>query len=88
MPRQRREVTMTQLLEKAVTKVSKLTAAEQNVIATMILDELAEEEQWDIAFAQSQDKLAKLAEKVREDIKMGRVKKMGFDEDIVYRQFG
>jgi hypothetical protein len=33
-----------------------------------------------MVFARSQDKLAKLAEKVREDIKAGRVMKMGFDE--------
>ena len=46
----------------------------------MILDELADEQQWDMAFARSQDKLAMLAEKVREDIKAGRVRKMGFDE--------
>jgi len=71
---------MTQRFGKAIAKVSKLTAAEQNAIATLILDELGDEEEWDIAFAQSQDQLAKLAEKVREDIKMGRVKKMGFDE--------
>jgi len=71
---------MTQLFGKAIAKVSKLTPAEQNAIATLILDELGDEEEWDIAFAQSQDQLAKLAEKVREDIKMGRVKKMGFDE--------
>jgi len=41
---------------------------------------LDDEVQWEMAFAHSQDKLAKLAEKTREDIKKGRVKKMGFDE--------
>jgi restriction endonuclease len=71
---------MTRLFGQAIAKVSTLTSAEQNAIATMILDELADEEKWKLSFAQSQDKLAKLADKVREDIKMGRVKKMGFDE--------
>ncbi|WP_069470343.1 hypothetical protein [Candidatus Marithrix sp. Canyon 246] len=71
---------MTQLFGQAIAKVSELTSAEQNAIATMILDELADEEKWKLSFAQSQDQLAKLADKVREDIKMGRVKKMGFDE--------
>jgi len=46
----------------------------------LILAELADDEKWDTVFAASQDKLAKLANKVRDDIKMGRVKKMGFDE--------
>jgi hypothetical protein len=71
---------MTQLLEKAIAEIYKLPATEQDAIAAMILDELADEQQWDMAFACSQDKLAKLAEKVREDIKAGRVRDMGFDE--------
>jgi hypothetical protein len=71
---------MTQLLEKAIAEIYKLPATDQDAIAAMILDELAEEQQWDMIFARSQDKLAKLAEKVREDIKAGRVMKMGFDE--------
>ena len=71
---------MTQLLEKAIAEIYKLPATDQDAIAAMILDELADEQQWDMIFARSQDKLAKLAEKVREDIKAGRVRKMGFDE--------
>lgn len=71
---------MTQLLEKAIAEIYKLPATEQDAIAAMILDELADEQQWDMAFAYSQDKLAKLAEKVREDTKAGRVREMGFDE--------
>jgi hypothetical protein len=71
---------MTSLLEKAIAEIHKLPAVEQDAIATIILDELADEQQWDMAFARSQDKLARLAEKVREDIKAGRVREMGFDE--------
>lgn len=71
---------MTQLLEKAIAKVHKLPDVQQDEIATIILDELADELQWDIAFANSQDKLASLADRVRSDIKAGRVRKLGFDE--------
>ena len=71
---------MTELLEKAVAEVSKRTAVQQNIIAAMILEELEDEEQWDNTFARSQDKLAKLADKARENFKKGCVKKMGFDE--------
>ncbi len=71
---------MTKLLEKALAEVHKLPATGQDAIAMMILDELADEQQWDIVFAQSQDNLSRMAEKAREDIKAGRVKKMGFDE--------
>ena len=71
---------MTELLEKALAEVSKLSDEEQDMIAAVILDVLKDERQWEAAFAASQDKLAKLAEKVREDIRAGRVRKMGFDE--------
>jgi len=71
---------MTQLLEKALTEVYKLPPEKQDVIAAVILEELEDEQRWDAAFAESQDKLAKLAQKVRADIKGDHVKKMGFDE--------
>ncbi|RKU09291.1 hypothetical protein C6502_13370 [Candidatus Poribacteria bacterium] len=71
---------MTQLLEKALIAVYKLPPEKQDAIAAVILEELEDEQQWDEAFAASQDKLAQLAEKVRADIKAGRVTKMGFDE--------
>ena len=70
---------MTELLEKALAEVSKLSAAEQDAIAALILETLEDERQWEEAFAASQDKLAKLAEKVREDIRAGRVRETGFD---------
>jgi hypothetical protein len=70
---------MTELLEKALAEVSKLSAEEQDAIASLILDALEDDRQWDAAFAASQNKLAKLAEKVREDIRAGQVRKMGFD---------
>ena len=71
---------MTQLLEKALTEVYKLPPEKQDAIATLILEELEDERLWDKAFAESQDKLALLARKVRADIKADRIKKMGIDE--------
>lgn len=71
---------MTQLLEQAITKVQGLPTEEQDAIASLILDELADEAQWDQAFARSQDQLAKLASKVRDDIQAGRVRDVGIDE--------
>jgi len=61
-------------------EVHKLSEEQQDAIASMILEELADDQKWDAAFAQSQDELAKLAAKAREDIKAGRARKMGFDE--------
>lgn len=71
---------MTQLLEKALTEVAKLAPEAQDAIAAIILQELEDEQRWETAFAASQPQLAKLAEKVRSDIRAGRVRKMGFDE--------
>ena len=68
---------MARLLEKALTAVYKLPPEKQDAIAAVILEELEDEQQWDEAFAASQDKLA---QKVRADIKSGHVTKMGFDE--------
>jgi hypothetical protein len=70
---------MTTLLEKALSEVAKLTPEAQDAIATLILEELEDEQRWDATFAATQPQLAKLAEKVRGDIRAGRVRKMGFD---------
>lgn len=71
---------MTQLLEQAFSKVKNLPAAEQDAIAALILDELADEQRWQESFSRSQDPLARLAAKAREDIRAGRVKTGGFDQ--------
>jgi hypothetical protein len=62
---------MTQLLEQALTAVRELPEAEQDAIAALILDELADEKRWDAAFARSQDKLASMAAKARDDVQAG-----------------
>ena len=71
---------MTQLLQKALAEVEKLSAPEQDAIAELILDELADEQHWEEQFARSQNKLAELAQKARQDIREGRVRSMGIDE--------
>lgn len=71
---------MTQLLQEALAEVNRLSEPDQDAIARMILEELADEARWDTAFANSQGPLAKLAAKVREDIQAGRVTNQGMDE--------
>ncbi len=71
---------MTQLLEQAIGEARKLPAPEQDAIAALILEELADERRWDEAFAASQDRLSELAAKVRRDIAAGRVRDVGIDE--------
>ena len=71
---------MTQLLEKALAQVSRLPDPDQDAIASLILDELADYRQWDEAFARSQEQLGRLADRVRQDIRVGRVRNIGIDE--------
>ncbi len=71
---------MTQLLQQAIAELQKLPAPDQDAIATMILAEITDEKNWDEAFANSQDQLSAMADKVREDIRAGRVRGQGIDE--------
>ncbi len=52
---------MTELLERAISKLQTLPESEQNVIASMILEEMEDEKRWDESFSRSSDVLAKLA---------------------------
>jgi hypothetical protein len=71
---------MTQLLEQAIAELHKLSASDQDAIASLILAEITDERRWETAFANSQAQLQKMADKVRDDIRAGRVCDMGFDE--------
>jgi hypothetical protein len=64
---------MTQLPEQAMGEVRKLPDADQDAIAAIILEEIADDRRWDDAFARSQDQLERLANRVREDIRAGKV---------------
>ena len=65
---------MTQLLEKALSEVAKLPAAEQDDVAAILLDELASERRWTESLAKSQDVLARLAEDALSEHAAGRTK--------------
>jgi len=53
---------MTKLLEKALQEVSRLPDEQQDALAAMILEELADEKRWADSFARSGDTLARLAQ--------------------------
>jgi hypothetical protein len=71
---------MTQLLERAIEELKKLEEPDQDSLAALILEEIADEQAWDEAFARSQPQLARIAAKVREDIRQGRVRDIEVDE--------
>lgn len=68
------------MLEQALERLKGLTAAEQDAMAALILEELADEAHWDSQFAGSQDQLARLAERARQEIRAGKVRDVGIDE--------
>ncbi len=65
---------MTQLLQRAIEEAQKLPGPAQDAIATLILEQIADDRAWDESFARSQDRLAQLAQKAREDVAAGRVR--------------
>ncbi len=71
---------MTQLLEQAWSEIQKLPPSDQDAVAAIILEEIADERRWDESFARSTEQLSRLAEKVRADIRAGRVHNLGMDE--------
>lgn len=59
--REEEEITMTTLLQQAFVEAAKLSSAEQDLLASRLLAELAAEDDFDRAIARSTDKLARLA---------------------------
>ncbi len=70
---------MTNLLEEAFAKISKLPPEEQDALAAMLLDELASERRWDRAFARSQEQLARLADETLAEFEEGKTTPLAED---------
>ena len=67
---------MTELLERAFAEASKLPQEVQDMLAKMLLADLAAEEKWDETFAKSQDKLALLADEALTEYQNGKTKNL------------
>ncbi len=67
---------MTQLLKKAMKKVSSLPDNEQDEIARLILDEIEDEKLWQKQFESTQDELLILADEALREEKSGKTKQM------------
>jgi hypothetical protein len=65
---------MTQLLDKAISAVSKLPAQDQDALAAMLFEEIASEHRWSELFEQSQDALGKLAAEALTEHASGKTK--------------
>ena len=65
---------MTQLLEKAINKAHSLPIPEQDILASIILDEIDSEENWATSFTKSQDLLSTLANEAIAEHAAGKTK--------------
>lgn len=70
---------MTELLEQAIIKLKNLPASQQDAMATMILEELEDEKQWDEAFERSPDALAFLAFQAMAEYRAGKTQQLDPD---------
>jgi len=70
---------MTKLLERAFTEAGKLTSAEQDLLASRLLAELADEDEFDRAIAASADKLAVLASEALSEHRAGKTQELDPD---------
>lgn len=71
---------MTEQLKQAFAKASELEPEEQDQFAAWILAELESEERWQNLFAESEEALAKLAQKAREEHAAGLTLPLDPDE--------
>jgi hypothetical protein len=69
-------IAMTELLEQVITKLKTLPESEQDVIATMVLEELEDDMKWEKAFARSEDMLAKLAAEAMTEYREGKTQEL------------
>jgi hypothetical protein len=67
---------MTERLEQAIAQLKSLPTDKQDAIATLILEELEDDQQWDESFARSPDLLAKLAADAMTEYRAGKTQEL------------
>lgn len=70
---------MTDMLEKAFAEASKLPLQEQDALANWILDELASENRWEMAFTNSSDALTRLSQEALAEHRKGHTEPLDPD---------
>lgn len=67
---------MTELLEQAIAQLKTLPTDKQDAIATLILEEIEDEQRWDESFARSPNLLAKLAAEAMVEYRAGKTQEL------------
>ena len=70
---------MTTLLQEAFAKASELPPAEQDLLASRLLAELAEDDEFDRAIAASSESLARLAREALGEYRAGKTQELDPD---------
>ena len=70
---------MTELLKRAFDEASKLSADEQDALASELLQDLKGEHRWDTALESSQDELRSLADEALKEHRTGRTQPLDPD---------
>ncbi|HWF44480.1 MAG TPA: hypothetical protein VG537_07555 [Candidatus Kapabacteria bacterium] len=70
---------MTKLLEQAFSEIQKLSEHDQDVLASLIIQEMLSERKWDEAFARSQGQLEKLADEALSEYHLGKTTPLEFN---------
>ena len=65
---------MTQALTSAVAKAAKLPPNEQDILAAILIEEIASENRWSQSFARSEQALESLAAEALAEFKAGKTK--------------
>ncbi len=71
---------MTRLLDEALAKLAKLPDWEQDTVAKWIMAELASEQSWERLFADSEEKLASLADDALAEHNLSRTEELNPDD--------
>ena len=71
---------MTDLLQQAFAEAAKLPTAEQEILATRLLAELADDDEFDRAIAGTSNKLAKLANEALAEHRAGLTQELDPDK--------
>ncbi len=71
---------MTDSLEQAFEVASQLASDDQDALAAQMLREIAWEKKWESALTDNPEKLRRLVEEARQDIKAGRVQELRVDD--------
>ncbi|MEA5619294.1 hypothetical protein VB711_15810 [Cronbergia sp. UHCC 0137] len=67
---------MTERLEQVIARLKTLPTDKQDAIATLILEELEDDQRWDDSFAHSPDLLAKLAAEAMAEYRAGKTQEL------------